>query len=80
MYPGAEMQLVYNCFKPHIPGRSLQETAEWIESVLKSDLDVKLYQTVVAAYALPRYVQVIITFYDLDSYDEVAAKLKKAAK
>jgi len=80
MYPGAEMQLVYNCFKPHVPGRSLQETAEWIESVLKSDLDVKLYQAVVAAYALPRYVQVIITFYDLGSYDEVAAKLKKAAK
>lgn len=78
MYPGAEMQVVYNCFKPHLSKRSLQETAEWIESVLKSELDVKLYQTVIVAYALPRYVQVIITFYDLESYDEIAAKLKKA--
>lgn len=84
-FPGAELQLIYNCARPHVGKRKLSEVATWFEQALlaseslKKALEGKVqpklkYKIDVKHIEFEEYVQVIITFITFDFYEPVKEK------
>lgn len=71
MFPGAEIQLVYQCSNPHIGKQALGAAAEYFkQEILASEELKKNYSQLHIVYVpLSRYVQVIITIVNDDLYN-----------
>lgn len=76
MYPGAELQLVYQCCYPHIGKIPLEEAAQHFKrEVLASEkLKGHYSQLHVVWTVLPNYVQIIITIVNDDLYEKLYKK------
>lgn len=73
LFPGAEIQLVYQCAYPHIGKLALNKAAEHFrQELLASEELKKNYSDIHIVYVpLRRYVQVIITIVNDDLYTKL---------